>query len=145
MNVDTYEHEMIGKAINYSALPALPVSQARELPIRIIERIRANQQRHAGHIRTQITIKEKMPRDNPEETREQSHACWRHVHLCEKPCETKSDWPVEIKIENSFGFARLISGFEGRNRLDLLRYHTQTRSKLRRAATLLEQVCPREC
>jgi hypothetical protein len=26
-----------------------------------------------------------------------------------------------------------------------LRYHTQTRSKLRRAATLLEQVCPQEC
>src|SRR5947209_5081221 len=70
-----------------------------------------------------------MPRDNPGETREQSHACWRHVHLCEKPCETKSDWPVEIKIENSFGFARLISGFEGRNRrLDLLRHHAQTRS-----------------
>src|SRR5207237_7512707 len=42
MNVDTYEHEMIGKAIDNSALPAFSVRQARELAIRIIERVRAN-------------------------------------------------------------------------------------------------------
>ena len=145
MNVDTCEHEMIGKAVDNSALPGLTVSQARELAIGIVERVGENKQRHADNIGAQVTIIEKMPCDNPEETREQSHACWRHVHLCEKPCEAKPDRPEKIKIENSFDFARLVSCFESRNRLDLLRYHTQTRSKLRRAATLLEQVCPREC
>jgi len=145
MSVDTYEHEVIAKAVNDSALPALTVSQPSELAIGIVERIGENKQRHADHIDAQVTIKEKMPRDNPEETREQSHAGWRHVHLCEKPGEAESDWPEKIKIEESFDFARLVSCFESRNRLDLLRYHTQTRSKLRRAATLLEQVCPQEC
>src|SRR5881227_482183 len=44
MNVDTYEHEMIGKAVDNSALPALTVSQARELAIGIVERVGENKQ-----------------------------------------------------------------------------------------------------
>ena len=66
IDIDTYEHEVVGEAINYSALPAFPVSQARELTIRIVERVGANKQRHADNIRAQITIVEKMSTDNPD-------------------------------------------------------------------------------
>ena len=42
MHVNTYEHHVIGNAVNNAALPAFPVSQARELAIRIVERIGTN-------------------------------------------------------------------------------------------------------
>ncbi|PYK06556.1 MAG: hypothetical protein DME66_04150 [Verrucomicrobia bacterium] len=62
-----------------------------------------------------------MSSDNPEETGQQSHARRLHFNPCEKLREAKSDWSVKVEIENSFDFARLISGFDGRNRrLDLL-------------------------
>src|SRR5205823_7290554 len=112
MDVDTHRYEVVGNAVNNAALLALPVNQACELAIRIVERVGANKQRHADGIRSKITIIEQMSSDDSEDTREQSHARRLHFNLCEKLRQPKSDWSVKIKIENSFDFARLVSGLE---------------------------------
>ena len=52
MDVNTHGYEMVGDAVNNAALPALLVSQARKLAVCIVERIGANKQHHAEHIRS---------------------------------------------------------------------------------------------
>ena len=112
MEINAYENKVVGDAVNNAATPVFLVSQTRELAIRIVKRVGANKQRHADGIRSQITIIEEMSSDDPEQTREQSHARRLHCNLCEKLRQPKSDWSVKIKIENSFDFARLVSGLE---------------------------------
>src|SRR5436305_12625452 len=102
MDVDTHRYKVVGNAVNNAALPALPVNQACELAIRIVERVGANKQRHADGIRSKITLIEQMSSDDSEDTREQSHARRLQFNLCEKLRETKSDWPGNIRTEDSF-------------------------------------------
>src|SRR6266496_4075297 len=51
MNVNAYENKVVGDAVNNAAIPVFPVSQTRELTIRIVKRIGANMKRHADDVR----------------------------------------------------------------------------------------------
>ena len=64
MHVNTDIDQVVGNAVNDAALAAFPMRQTRELPIRVIESIRANMEHHAGNVDAQITIEIKMPRDD---------------------------------------------------------------------------------
>ena len=47
MHVNADKDQVIGNAVNDAALAAFPMRQTRELPIRVIECIRANMEHHA--------------------------------------------------------------------------------------------------
>ena len=108
MHINTREHQMIGDAVNNASFASFPLSQPRELPVRIVERICANMEYHADDVDAQISIVVKVSRDNTADSAEHCHSGRRHLELLEKLGQPQPDWPVKIQIENPLDFARFV-------------------------------------
>src|SRR6266480_3769760 len=112
------------------------MSQARELTVRIVECIGANLKRHPQDVNAQNPIVIKVSRDDAAEPSQPGHPCRCHFELLEKVSQPKPYWSIKIEIENTFDFARFISGFDLRaRRLVVFRHQSFSVSvKLRRSA-----------
>ena len=73
-------------------------------------------EQHAHDVDAQITIVIKVSRNDAADTAEQCHSRRRHLESREKLGQPEPDRPVKIQIENSFGFARFVGGFDARMR-----------------------------
>src|SRR6266576_4327429 len=124
MEVNTHKHQMVGQAVNDAAFAAFPTRQTRELTIRVVERIRANVERHTDHVDAQITVVIKVARNDAADARQQRHGRRRHFEMCEKLGQPKSYRPVKVQVENSLHLACFVSRFDARRQcLSLLWHH----------------------
>src|SRR5256885_12532302 len=115
MQVNTDENQVIGNAVNDAALAAFPMRQACELPVCVIECIRANLEHHSCDVDAQVAIEVKVPRDDAKDAGQQTYARGRHPEPRKNLGQPKPYWPVEIKIENSLDFACFESRFDLEN------------------------------
>ena len=81
MEINTHEHQMVGDAVNDAAFAAFLLSQPRELTVCVVERIRANMERHAYDVDAQIAVVIEMSRYDAADAAEQCHSRRRHLDL----------------------------------------------------------------
>ena len=144
MHVNAGEDQMIDQTVDGAAFSALPIGQAGELAVRIVQRVGADVKQHAGDVCSEIAIEIEMPGNDSENTTQKRDRHRRHAQLREKLCEDKPDLSIEIEIENAFRLAHLVSGFEGRWLRDLrshqeliLSDNSDTLQRNRKAAALI--------
>ena len=90
MQVNADKDQVIGNAVNDAALAAFLMRQARELPVRVIECIRANMEHHSHNVDAQVTIVVKVPRNDAKDAGQQTYARRRHLEPREKPGPAKT-------------------------------------------------------
>lgn len=112
MQVNAYKDQVVGNAVNDTALAAFPMRQTRELPIRVVERIRANMEHHPRNVDAQIAIVIKVSCNDANDARQQAYCRGRHFEPRKKLGQPKPYWPVEIEIENSLDLARFVCSLD---------------------------------
>src|SRR4029077_4968713 len=87
-----------------------------KLAVCVIQRVRANMERHANDVDTEITIVIKVSRNYAADTGKQGHSSRRHLQLREPFGQTESYRPVKVQIENTFHLTRFVSALDARMR-----------------------------
>jgi hypothetical protein len=114
MQVDAYEHQVVGDAIYDAPVAAFTTRQASELAVGVVERVGADVKRHAHDIDAEIPIIIEVARNDAADPCKQCHGCRRHFQSSEKLGEPEPYRPVKVKIENSLYLTRLIGGRDAR-------------------------------
>src|SRR4030095_10871288 len=112
MQVNADEDQVVGNAVNDTAFAAFPMRQTRELPVRVVESIRANMEHHPGNVDAQITIEIKVSRNDAKDAGQQAYARRRHLETRKKLGQPKPYWPGEIETESALDVARFESRFD---------------------------------
>ena len=109
MNVNAEPNNMIDNRIENPTSPALLIGQASELPIRVIENIRDNVEKHSNQIDDESLIEIEMAGHDPKYSTDESDCRRREIQPGKTFRETEADSPIKEKIDNSFELARFIS------------------------------------
>src|SRR5882762_1429090 len=109
MQINAHKDQVVGDAVNDAAFAALPTCQSRELPVCIVECVRANMEHHPGNVDAEIAIEIKVSGNNPEDAGQEANGRRSHLQLREKLSQAEPYWPVKIKIQNSLDLARFES------------------------------------
>src|SRR6266446_2287398 len=106
MNVNAEPNNMIDTRIENSTSPALLIGQASELPIRVIENIRDNVEKHSDQIDGESLIEIEMAGHDPKYSTDESDCCRREIQLRKRLRQAKADSPIKENIDNYFELAQ---------------------------------------
>src|SRR5215472_2519203 len=115
MQVNANEDQMVGNAVNDAAFTAFPAGQSCQLPVCIVEGIRANMEHHPPNVDAEIAVEIEVSGNNSETASQEAHGRRSHLQLREKLGEAETYWPVKMKIQNSLDFSRFESRFDPGN------------------------------
>ena len=108
MNVNAEPNNMIDNRIENPTSPALLIGQASELPIRVIENIRDNVEKHSNQIDDESLIEIEMAGHDPKYSTDESDCRRREIQSRKRLRQAKADSPIKEKIDNSFELARFV-------------------------------------
>ena len=84
------------------------IGQASELPIRVIENIRDNVEKHSNQIDDESLIEIEMAGHDPKYSTDESDCRRREIQSRKRLRQAKADSPIKEKIDNSFELARFV-------------------------------------
>src|SRR6266576_2997160 len=106
MNVNAEPNNMIDNRIENPTSPALLIGQASELPIRVIENIRDNVEKHSDKIDDESLIEIEMAGHDPKYSTDESDCRRREIQSRKRLRQAKADSPIKEKIDNSSELAQ---------------------------------------
>src|SRR5258708_11652222 len=99
---------MIDNRIENPTSPALLIGQASELPIRVIENIRDNVEKHSDQIDGESLIEIEMAGHDPKYSTDESDCRRREIESRKRLRQAQAHSPINEEIHNSFELARFV-------------------------------------
>src|SRR4030081_851379 len=108
MHIDARINQVVADAIQNASARAQTIRQTGELPVRIVHRVCENVERHPYNVRREIAIEIEVPGSDPDQCPEERDAIRRKPSPDKKTRQLETDFTIEMKIEKSLDFSRLV-------------------------------------